>query len=202
MSAQLTKREKNEKFWGEVKDLLIGAAFPFVIMIVFSTSIIMFASFDDLAIQIIATVGGEALLVVAFVIFGRQNGASAYRKFVLHERKRALNSSDKKSIYKTGEYALWKGFVIPLIVTVPFLVFQIVNLCSPNSFTEFILLYACGWAYFPLSFFGAHQAYNFILIALPVGVHAAGYAAGKRKEEAIQKKIEEENAKLSKKRKK
>lgn len=190
-----------EKVWWEIKDLLIGAAFPFIIMIVFSTSIMLFAGFDDLAVGIIAVVGGEAMLIVAYIIFGKQNGATAYRKYILGEKKRQLNSSDKKSIYKTGEYALWKGFLIGFITTIPFIILQTVQIIVPTDFIGFVLMYACGWAYFPLKFFGAPEAVNYVCIILPVGVHAAGYVLGKFKEIKTQQLIAEQKEKQNKKRK-
>lgn len=200
MDGNLTKTDKRIKILRETRDLLVGAAFPFIIMIVFSSTIIAFAGVSDLAIQILAVVGGEALLIGAFIIFGRQNGATAYRKYILGSKKRQLGTEDKNALYRTGEYALWKGFVIGFITTVPFIVFQIVNLAAPNSFTKFILLYACGWAYFPLQLCGAPEAVNFVFILVPVGVHVAGYILGKRKEIAMQRRVAEESEKRYKKR--
>jgi hypothetical protein len=198
----VTPPNKNEKFWWEVKDLLIGAAFPFIIMIVFSTTIMMFAGYDDLAVSIVASVGGEIMLIIAYIIFGKQNGAAAYRKYILGEKKRQLNSSDKRSIYKTGEYALWKGAVIGFITTIPFIILQTIALFVENSFLQFLLMYACGWAYFPFKFFGAPEAVNYVCIIIPVGTHILGYVLGKNKEIKTQQLIAEENEKQTKKRKK
>ncbi|MGN0814398.1 MAG: hypothetical protein ACI4MH_04110 [Candidatus Coproplasma sp.] len=201
--SDLSSAEKRQKFLWELKDLLVGAAFPFIIMCIFSSTIIMFASSEDLAIELLAVIGGNVLLLAAYVIFGRQNGATAFHKFVLNETKRSLNSSDKRSIYATGEYAVWKGVVIPLITCIPFIIFQIVDLIYPNAFTSFMLQYACGWAYFPISLTGAPQALDFLFIILPVGAHLAGYILGKKKEEKLQEEIQEESQKIkSKKRKK
>lgn len=55
-----------------------------------------FYGFEDLAVQIISVVFGEGLMIAAFVMFGRQNGAAAYRKFKMNEGKRKLGSKDEK----------------------------------------------------------------------------------------------------------
>jgi hypothetical protein len=198
----LTKAEKRQKVWWEIKDLLAGAAFPFIILIIFSTSIMMFAEYNDLAVRILAIVGGLLLIIIAYIIFGRQNGATAYRKFILGTKKRELGSSDKKAIYATGEYAIYKGFLIGFITTIPYIILQAINLIVPNTVVEFLLMYACGWAYYPFKFFGAPEAVNFVMILLPVCVHALGYILGKIKETKIQEKIAEESAKFKKKKKK
>lgn len=178
--------------------MLAGAAFPFIIMCVFSTTIIMFANSDDLGIRIFATVFGDLLLLIAYVIFGRQNGKTAYANYQSNETKRSLGSTDKRCIYRTGEYALWKGLVIPAITALPFIVFQLVHIAFPNSFTEFMLLYVCGWAYYPLSLAGAHQAFNLLLILFPIGAHAVGYVIGKNQQEKLLRQTAEQNAKYKK----
>jgi hypothetical protein len=182
--------------------MLAGAAFPFMIMVIFSSTIILFASYDDLTVKLIATIGGELLILAAVYIFGKNNGAAAYRKYVLGVRKRALNSTDKKAIYKTGEYSLWKGIAIPLITVIPFVIFQIINIAAPNNFTYIMLLYMCGWAYYPFTFFDIAEAFNFILIILPVGAHLIGYVIGKIKEEKIQQQIAMESENVNKKKRK
>lgn len=200
--SNLNSAQRRQKFLWELKDLLTGAAFPFIIMCIFSSTIIMFASSEDLAVQLLAVVGGNFLLLAAYVVFGRQNGATAYRKFILNQTKRSLNSSDKTAIYATGEYALWKGAVIPLITCVPFFICQITDLCIPNPFTAFMLRYACGWAYYPVFLTGAPQALDFLFTVLPIGAHLAGYILGKKKEIKAQEQIAEENAKINKKKRK
>jgi hypothetical protein len=201
LKSDLTSEQRREKVLWEIKDLLQGMAFPFIIMVIFSTTILMFAGFDDDTVKAVATIGGEVLLIAAFIIFGRQNGATAYRKYILGEQKRKLGSSDKKSIYHTGEYAVWKGLIIGFATTVPFIIFQAINLIVPNSFCEFILLYACGWAYYPISLLGIPQAVDFVMILLPVGVHFLGYYLGMKKEMKIQQVIAEESQKANKKKK-
>ena len=164
----------------EIRDMLASMAFPFMISLIFSASVISFASYDgDLAIKLIALIGGEVMFVGALVIFGRANGASAQRKTILYNRKRALNSTDELSVYGTGEYKLWKGFVIGFVICVPFIIIQIIELAAPNTFCSFCLKYLFAWAYYPFSFLGEkYQALNFILVLLPVGVHALSYYLG------------------------
>lgn len=202
MEEQLTARDKRLKVMYEGLDLLLGALLPFIMMCIISSMIIMFAAMDDLVISLVAVIGGDAFLIAAFVAFGRQNGATAYRRFYLNETKRKLGNKEKKVVFGTGEYALWKAFVIPVIACVPFIIFQIVNIIWPNTFCEFILQYACGWAYYPFKMAGLHEALNLIFIIVPVISHAAGYVSGMRKEERIQARIAEESAKLKKKKKK
>jgi hypothetical protein len=202
LETELTKEEKRQKFWWEVRDLIIGAALPFMLLIIFSTTIIMFASLDDTAIEALAIVGGEVLVIAAYIIFGRQNGATAYRKYILGSKKRQFGTEDKKAIYKTGEYALWKGALIGFLTTLLFIIFQIINLAAPNNFCQFILLYACGWAYYPLTIFNLPEGLNFIMIIIPVASHMLGYFLGKKKEIKMQERVAEEQAKQKNKKKK
>lgn len=181
----------------EIKDILAGTAFPFIVMIVFSSTIITFASAEDIVLSLIALIGGELMLIAAFVAFGISNGATAYRKFVLQEQKRELNSSDEKAVYKTGEYALWKAFVIGFLPTVLFVIFQIIDVCAPSlSFVEFMLKYACAWAWYPLGVLSLPHSYaalNLLWVIVPMAAHVIGYMAGKRKEMKVQEKLAEEN---------
>lgn len=184
---------KGRKIALEIKDLLAGVAFPFIVMLVISTTILIYASFaEDLTVSIIALVGGEALFTVALVIFGRANGSAAYQKTVLYKQKRDLGSKDEKVLCRTGEYALWKGALIGFVICVPFLIFQIIELCFDNSVCNFCLQYMCGWAYYPFSYLGKrYQALNLIMIIMPVGVHTVGYHLGKLKQLKIQETIAE-----------
>lgn len=186
------KRSKGRKFVLELKDLLAGVAFPLIVTIIFSSAIISFASTSDLALSIIALVGGEIMLIGALIIFGRANGSNAYKNTIEHAQKRELGSSDEKVLYGTGEYALWKGAVIALMVCVPFIIFQTVELIVPNTFTGFCMRYVFAWAYYPFSYLGAkYQALDYIMIILPVGVHMLGYYLGKLREMKIRAKLAE-----------
>ncbi|MDE6001026.1 MAG: hypothetical protein K2G96_01700 [Clostridia bacterium] len=194
---QLTPEQKRQKVWLEIKDLLLGAAFPLMMQIVFSVSVILFADYTaELAIRIIALVIGEVLLIGAYVIFGRQNGIAAVRRGVQSQKKRNANSDDIKAYYKTGEYALYKGFLIALISTVPFILFQFIVCVAPNSVCAFMVKYAFGWAVYPFVLIGEacgglSEWVNFVAIIFPVGIHAAAYYWGALKERKNQQKVAE-----------
>lgn len=187
--------DKKRKLWLEFKDLMAGVAFPIIIMVILSCTVIAFASYDkDLSVTLLALVGGELMLAAALVYFGRANGSEAYRKTVENGRKRALNSSDEQAVYHTGEYALWKGIVTGLIVCVPFIIIQSIELCFDNAFCNFCLQYIFSWAYYPFSFLGkGYQALNYILILLPVGTMTLGYYLGKLKQLKIQEELAKTN---------
>lgn len=179
----------SQKILWEIKDLLVGAAFPFMIQLVFSASVILFADYtEELAVSIVALLFGEALLTGAYIIFGRQNGITAYRRTVQNEKKRTAFSPDKKAEYHTGEYALYKGFLIGFISTLPFILIQFIECLAHNSVTAFLLRYAFGWAYYPFKLIGLSkegglsQWLNFLWVIFPVAVHAAAYVWGGVKE--------------------
>ncbi len=192
---------KKRKFALELKDVLAGVAFPFMLTLILSATIIEFARVynpetgEGLSLSLVALIGGELLYAVALIIFGRANGAAAYKKTVANMQKRELGSTDETVLYRTGEYALWKGFLIGFILCVPFIIIQIIELCVDNVFCNFCLEYLCGWAYFPFHYLGKnYQALNFIMIAFPVAIHALGYYLGKLKQIEVQRKLEETNA--------
>lgn len=193
---ELDSKQRRARALYEIRDLLAGAAFPFMLQLVFSASIILFADYsEDAAVAIVALVFGEALLVGAYIIFGRQNGLTAYRRTVQGEKKRAIDPSDIKARYRTGEYALWKGFVIGAISIVPFILVQFIECLYHNSVTSFLLLYAFGWAAYPFRLIGEIPSVgalspwlNFVMIVFPVGIHALAYELGKRGEKKRQDK--------------
>lgn len=195
---------KKRKFLFELKDLLAGIAFPFIITIIFSSTVIAFSAYSgDLGVSLLALFGGEVLLIIALLIFGRANGAAAYGKTVLYERKRALGSGDELAVYGTGEYKLWKGMLIGFIITVPFIIVQIIQLAAPNMVCSFFLQYIFAWAYCPFSLLGeSYQALNFIMILLPVGVHTLGYFLGKLKGIKVQEELASQELERKNKRKK
>ena len=172
----------SRKAFLEFKDILASVAFPMIVTLVLSTTILAFASYDDLLISVIALVGGEIMFTAAMIVFGRANGSAAYRKTLLNAQKRELGSTDERVICKTGEYALWKAAIISLIVSAPFIIFQTIELCWSNKVCSFCLQYTCGWAYFPFSYLGkSYQALNYIMLILPFGAHMLGYYLGKLK---------------------
>ena len=164
-----------------------------MLQLVLSVSVILYADYnEDLAIQCFALVVGEIMLIAAYVIFGRQNGISAYRKSVVAGKKRELKSADIKVYYKTGEYALWKGIVIGAITVVPFVLFQFIECVAPNTVCAFVLKYAFGWAVYPFTVMGIKiQWLNFVWTVIPVGVHTASYFWGAFKERKRQQSVAE-----------
>lgn len=186
----------SRRMWLEFLEILSDVAFPFIVMTVISTSIIAFASYSgDLGISVTALIGGEIMIIASLVIFGRANGNAAYNKTVLNNQKRALGSTEEKVVCGTGEYALWKGVLAGAILCIPFVIFQIIELCYHNFVSDFCLQYVCGWAYYPFSYLGkGYQALNFILIILPVTTHTVAYYLGKLKQIKIQEAVAERNA--------
>ena len=88
---ELNSRQKRQRVLLEIKDFLAGAAFPFMLQLVLSASVILFADYnDEPVIQGFALAAGEIMLIAAYFIFGRQNGVSAYRKTVLTQKKRDM----------------------------------------------------------------------------------------------------------------
>lgn len=176
----------------ELKDLLAGAAFPFMLQLIFSASVILFASYtEELGLSIAALVFGEILLSGAYAIFGRQNGAVAYRRTVQNAKKREAGSREPRAVLYVGEYALYKGFAIAFISCVPFIIFQIINAAAPNKPCEFILMYAFGWAWYPFELIKLSGAkisgfLNLIWVIIPVAVHALAYFLGARREKKKQ----------------
>ncbi len=188
------KYSKGRKFLFELRDLLTGVAFPFIMSAIFSATVIAFASSEDLVLSIVALVFGELMFAASLIIFGRANGSAAYKRTIYNLQKRELGSSDERVVYHTGEYALWKGFLIGFIMCIPFIIFQTIQLCAENTFCSFCMQYVFGWAYYPFSYLGKqYQALNYITIILPVGVHAVGYYLGKLRQIEVQRKLEETN---------
>lgn len=190
---ELTERQKRLKIWYEIKDLCTGAAFPVMIQLIFSASVILFADYSgELGLQIAALVLGEILIMGAYVIFGRQNGLVAYRRTVQQTKKREANSNDLKALFHTGEYSAYKGVVTGLISVLPYMVFELIQCLIPNTACGFILKYAFGWAVYPFKLIGEFSEWlNFIWIVVPVGIHSAAYILGAIGEKKRQLKINE-----------
>lgn len=188
----MDKLSKN-KIWLEIKDLCTGAAFPIMLQLIISVSIIIFADYsDDIALRVFALIGGEIFLICAYVIFGRQNGIVAYRKTIQYQKKKEMNNIDIFVKYGTGEYSHIKGVIIPLISVVPFIILQLVQCVAPNIFCEFILKYAFGWAVYPFIVIlekGYTQWLNYIWITIPVATHLIAYIIGGKKEKVLQEKV-------------
>ena len=200
---ELNSQQKRQKILLEIRDFLVGAAFPFMLQLVLSVSVILFAdASDDPAIQGLTLAIGEIMLIAAYVIFGRQNGVSAYRKAVVAQKKREMGADDVKVYYKTGEYAIWKGIVIGAVSVIPFVLFQFIQCLAPNLFCEFVLKYAFGWAAYPFIVFGVEISWlNFVWIVVPIGVHTLAYFWGgytERNRQALVQKAQEAKDKKKK----
>ena len=200
---KINSKDFGKKFLLELKDLLVGAAFPFMLSLILCTTVVSYVGYggDDLGLKIVVLLVGEVLIIAATVIFGKQNGATAYKKTVQNGNKRKANSNDDGSRLYIGEYSLIKGVLIPLICCVPFIVFQIVEGAHHNNVCEFALMYVFGWAYFPFKLAGLSQWLNFIWIIPYACVHLAAYIWGgkteKKKQEQIAsaKEVKEKNKK-------
>lgn len=188
---------KGRKVWLEILNFLTDLAFPVIVSIVLSSTVLLYAEYTaDLAVSLIALIGGEIMLFAALVMFGRANGTAAYDKTLTNVQKRELGSTDEKVICGTGEYAVWKAMVVALVLCTPFIIFQIIELCYHNDFTTFCLKYICGWGYFPFSYLGEkYQALNFIMIALPIAAYTVGYHLGKLRRIKIQELRDAESGK-------
>lgn len=187
---------KKRKVWLEVKDILAGCAFPFIIMVVFSSTLIMFSVSDtaELFLRLISVCGGELVLAIALFIFGRTNGSEAYKKTVENGRKRELGSSDETVFYHTGEYSLWKGLLIGFIICIPYLIVLTIQVCAKNSVCSFLLEYVFCWGYAPFSFLSEEfLALSYTSIIFPMAIMAIGYYFGKRRQIKIQEELAKTN---------
>lgn len=202
MDFEFTPAEKRKRVGLEILELLRSSAFPLMIQIIFGVSIFLFAFYnDDIAIQLVATIGGEIMTYAAYVIFGRSNGIAAYRKYAQAAPKRAIGTTEVKYYFKTGEYAVWKGFVIGLITTIPYVIIQLIECCAHNKFCSFLLMYAFGWAYAPFSLAKLSPWLNFIWVPVIAAVHGGAYIWGRYSEEKKQMQYAEQSGKKGKKKK-
>lgn len=199
---KINSQDLGKKFLLELKDLLVGAAFPFMLSIILCSTIISYVGYggDDLGLKIVILLVGEIMIIAATVIFGKQNGATAYKKTVQNGNKRKVNANDDSSRLYIGEFSLIKGVLIPLIACIPFIIFQIVEGAYHNDVCEFALMYVFGWAYFPFKLAGISQWLNFIWIIPYAGVHLGAYIWGGKTEKKKQDQLAAaEEAKVDKK---
>lgn len=197
-----TQIKTSRKIGLELKDMLSGAAFPVMLMLIFSASVISFSSATtELALQIVILVIGEIFLAAAYFIFGRQSGIVAYRKTVQQGKKRDLGTGDIRALCYTGEYAPYKGFAIGFISCIPYIVVQIIGSAVPNTVCDFLLVYAFGWAAVPFSLAGLSTWLNLVWVVPLVGIHAGAYLWGAKREESRQNAIAAAQENAGKKRK-
>ncbi|MCI8734057.1 MAG: hypothetical protein HFE40_00690 [Clostridia bacterium] len=202
---KFTAEEKRKKALLEFRDLLAGAAFPLMLMMILSATIFSFIGMvgkEDVGLKILILIVGEALLIAAYVIFGRQNGVTSYKKKIANTNKRKLNSSDLRSKLYVGEYALVKGILTALISCVPMVIILIIESAYHNQVCEFIMMYVFGWAYYPFKMLNLPVILNLVWIVPLTAVHTAAYVWGANKEKKRQEiiaKAEESKAKRKKK---
>ena len=190
---KFTGKEWRTKILLELRDLLAGAAFPLMLMVILSATILNFIGMfgeKDLGLKILILIVGEVLLIAAYVIFGRQNGTTAYKKTVANTNKRKLNSSDVRSRLYAGEYAVVKGILIAVLSCVPLIIVLIIEASYHNQVTQFMLMYVFGWAYYPFNMMGQPVILNLIWIIPLAAVHTAAYIWGGKKEKKRQEIIE------------
>ena len=192
MKNNFTAEERRKKALLEFRDLLAGAAFPLMLMLIFGSTILWFStSTEDFAIKILILVVGEVLLIGAYVIFGRHNGIAAMRKSVQNVKKIETGSEDVKARLRVGEYALYKGFLIGFISCVPYILVQIIYSAAPNVVCEILLKYAFGWAYYPLSLVQVSDWLNLLWVIPLCCIHCAAYVLGAMIEKKKLNKIAE-----------
>lgn len=188
------KNEKTQKFLFEVRDLLAGAAFPFMLMVIISAAFIVMvpAITGDKVLMIVMLVIGEALLGVALTIFGKQSGVTSVRRLVQHAKKNAIGTSDKLSLLNVGEYSAYKGFLMGFICCIPFIIFQLIQCLAPNTFTDFMLQYVFSClSVFPYSAEAVSPWFNFLFVLYPVAVHGIAYIVSAHVEWGKQQKVAE-----------
>ncbi len=186
---------KGKIIWLEIKDLLAGAAFPLMLMLILSATIMSFIRFTlysgDVVLSIVVLVIGEILLAGAYLIFGRQNGVTAVRRSVQYAKKREVGTDDVKAIFKVGEFAPYKGIVIPLISCIPFIIIQFIECLAPNVVCDVLIKYAFCWAYYPFGLAHLSQWLDFIMIIPLCAIHFGAYIWGATHERKKQLKIAE-----------
>lgn len=188
---KIDRADWGKKFVGELKDMLIGAAFPLMLMLILSATVVSFVAYssdEDVALKIVILAVGEAMIIAANVIFGKQNGSAAYKKTLQNGNKRKVGSADTGAKLYIGEYSPVKGVIIPLISCFPFIVFQIINAAYANDVCKFALMYVFGWAYFPFKLAKLSEWLNLLMIIPFAGVHLGAYIFGADREK---KKLEQ-----------
>lgn len=187
--------DKRTAFLYETKDVLAGTAFPLMLQMILSVTFIGMATAlsDDLALAIVLLCIGELFLGAAYFIFGRQSGISSVRRLVQNAKKREIGTTDKQALLYTGEYSAYKGFLMGFLSCIPYIIFQIVQCASPNSFCDFVLQYVFGWAASPLTMgdSGISPWLNLLFVIYPVAVHGLAYVFGAHKEWNKQQKVAE-----------
>lgn len=190
------KKDTGAIFLYEFRDLLTGAAFPLMLQMILSVTFIgMTSAFsdDDVALALVMLCIGELLIAAAYFIFGRQSGITSVRRLVQNAKKRDIGTNDRRAVLGTGEYSAYKGFVMGLLSCVPYVILQIVQCASANTFCAFMLEYVFGWAALPLTFAKGEVTnwLNLLFVIYPVAVHGLAYMFGAHKEWDKKQKVAE-----------
>lgn len=162
--------------------MLAGAAFPFMLAVILSVTVIGFCVTDELALGIVILVAGELFLLAAYLVFGRQNGVAAARKSVKNKKKARARLRRCRRFIQNRRVRVIQGFYNRTYKLRAVYINSVYKLRFLNNFCGFLLRYAFGWAYYPLSYLNLSQWLNFIWILPLVSVHAAGYVWGARQE--------------------
>ncbi len=165
----------------EIKDVLLLGMLPFIVLCVFSSTISIFAVEEEMEIElrILIILVGEALSVASLVVFGRQNGMTSYKKLDANNLKRSIGLKDDSLLYTTGEYAIYKGFLIGIVPALMFIVLQTINMFGDFSFVYFLLQYGCSWATAPLSLItNCPKGVLYVMVIVPILFHGLGYIWG------------------------
>ncbi|MDE6504736.1 MAG: hypothetical protein K2L42_02580 [Clostridia bacterium] len=205
MENNLDIKEKRKALALEAKDILAGAAFPFMLSLILSATVMSFIAYGgggDLGIQILILIAGEALLIAAIVIFGKQNGVAAYKKTVQNRQKRNAGSTDIRATAHVGEYAVYKSVIIAAVACVPFVAVKIIYAAYPNDVCRFMLMYVFGWGYYPFALAKLSPWLNLIMIIPFIAVHTAAYVWGGKTEQKKQSALEKQEIQRAEKHKK
>lgn len=200
MENKLTAKDAFKKIRYELSDMLVGAAFPFMFMLVLGSTVIGFITYiggGDIALKAVILAVGEAMFIAATVVFARQNGVTAYKKKVFNDGKRGAGSDELKVRLRVGEYAPYKAAIIGFIACVPFIIVNLVYCLSGAKWCEFILSYMFGWAYYPFSLAKLSPWYGNISLIPYIAVHVIAYIIGGNKEKKRQEIIDMQNEMIS-----
>ena len=76
---KINSKDLGKKFLLELKDLLVGAAFPFMLSVILCTTVVSNFVYggEDMGIKIVILLVGEVLIIAAKVIILNQTGTAA-----------------------------------------------------------------------------------------------------------------------------
>lgn len=164
----------------ELRDILLGAAFPLMLQLIVSVTFIGMTSSlitsNDVILTVIMLVIGELFLAAAYIIFGRQSGITSVRNILNHAKREEIGTDDKRVKLGAEEYSAYKGFLMGFVSCVPYIIFQVIQCAAPNDFCGFMLQFVFAWAAAPLSLAeGVSPWLNLLMVLYPVIVHGVAY---------------------------